>query len=343
MREATPARVMRMIWHALCIRLLATLAAVVVALPADAFDLQGHRGARGLAPENTLPAFARALSIGVTTLELDIGLSRDGVVVVAHDPALNPDITRGPDGQYLAGPGPTIAALTLAEIKRYDVGRIKPGTRYSEQFPEQQPVDGARIPALVEVFDLARRAGNEAVRFNIETKINPEKPELTESPEAMTDALIRTVRDAEMAARVTIQSFDWRTLRRVQSLAPEIATVYLTIESRSLDNLRRGLAGASPWTAGLDIDEHGGSTPKLVKAAGGAVWSPFFRNLTQATLAEAKALGLKVVPWTVNAPEDMAQMIELGVDGIITDRPDRLREVATARGIALPPPTSVAP
>ncbi|HSE79521.1 MAG TPA: glycerophosphodiester phosphodiesterase [Alphaproteobacteria bacterium] len=319
------------------------LAALAIASPAHALDLQGHRGARGLAPENTLAAFARALSIGVTTLELDIGLSRDGVVVVAHDSALNPDITRGPDGQYLAGPGPTIAALTLAEIKRYDVGRIKPGTRYAEQFPDQQPVDGARIPTLAEVFDLVRRSRNQSVHFNIETKINPEKPELTESPEAMTDAVIKIVREAGMAPRVTIQSFDWRTLRRVQSLAPEIATVYLTIESRSLDNLRRGLAGASPWTAGLDIDDHGGSTPRLVKAAGGAVWSPFFRNLTQALVAEATALGLKVVPWTVNTPEDMAHMIELGVDGIITDRPDRLREVAAARRIALPRPSPVAP
>ena len=324
-------------------RVALTLSTFIVSLPVDALDLQGHRGARGLAPENTLPAFARALSLGVTTLELDIGLTRDGVVVVAHDPALNPDITRGPDGQYLAAPGPAIAALTLAELKRYDVGRIKPGTRYAEQFSDQQPADGARIPTLGEVFDLARRSGNDAVRFNIETKIDPEKPELTESPEAMTDALVKAVRDAGMAARVTIQSFDWRTLRRVQSLAPEIATVYLTIESRSLDNLRRGLAGPSPWTAGLDIDDHGGSTPRLVKAAGGAVWSPFFRNLTQETLAEAKALGLKVVPWTVNAPEDMARLIDLGVDGIITDRPDRLREVAAARGIALPRPTSVAP
>ncbi len=324
-------------------RVALTLATFVVSLPVDAFDLQGHRGARGLAPENTLPAFARALSLGVTTLELDIGLSRDGVVVVAHDPALNPDITRGPDGQYLAGPGPAIAALTLSELKRYDLGRIKPGTRYAEQFPDQQPADGARVPTLGEVFDLARRAGNEAVRFNIETKIHPEKPELTESPEAMTDALIKTVREAGMAARVTIQSFDWRTLRRVQTLAPEIATVYLTIESRSLDNLRRGLAGPSPWTAGLDIDDHGGSTPKLVKAAGGAVWAPFFRNLTQETLAEAKALGLKVVPWTVNAPEDMARLIELGVDGIITDRPDLLRAAAARRGIALPHPTAVVP
>jgi glycerophosphoryl diester phosphodiesterase len=324
-------------------RVALTLSTFIVSLPVDALDLQGHRGARGLAPENTLPAFARALSLGVTTLELDIGLTRDGVVVVAHDPALNPDITRGPDGQYLAAPGPAIAALTLAELKRYDVGRIKPGTRYAEQFSDQQPADGARIPTLGEVFDLARRSGNDAVRFNIETKIDPEKPELTESPEAMTDALVKAVRDAGMAARVTIQSFDWRTLRRVQSLAPEIATVYLTIESRSLDNLRRGLAGPSPWTAGLDIDGHGGSTPRLVKAAGGAAWSPFFRNLTQETLAEAKALGLKVVPWTVNAPEDMARLIDLGVDGIITDRPDRLREVAAARGIALPRPTSVAP
>src|SRR5215831_2778600 len=121
---------------------------------ADAFDLQGHRGARGLAPENTLEAFATALKIGVTTLELDLGVSKDGVVVVSHDRVLNPDHTRGPDGEFLSGPGPRIHDLTLAELQTYDVGRLKPGTAYAAAFPQQRAVDGARIPTLSEVFSL---------------------------------------------------------------------------------------------------------------------------------------------------------------------------------------------
>jgi glycerophosphoryl diester phosphodiesterase len=121
-----------------------------------AFDLQGHRGARGLAPENTLAAFARALEIGVTTLETDLAVTKDGVIVLSHDPVLNPDIVRGPDGQWLAAPGPAINSLTLAELKRYDVGRIKPATKYAQQFAGQTPVDGQRIPTLAELFDLAK-------------------------------------------------------------------------------------------------------------------------------------------------------------------------------------------
>src|SRR5215208_5425888 len=125
---------------------------------AQAFDLQGHRGARGLAPENTLPAFALALSIGVTTLELDVAMTKDGILVVHHDEWLNPDIARGPDGRFLGTRGPAIHSLTLDEVKRYDVGRIKPGTGYGAEFPEQRPIDGTRIPTLEEVFALVRRA-----------------------------------------------------------------------------------------------------------------------------------------------------------------------------------------
>src|SRR5689334_9427102 len=136
-------------------------------------DIQGHRGARGLLPENTLPAFAKALAIGVTTLEMDCAITRDGVVVVSHDSTLNPDITRTPDGRWITGATPPIRDLSYAELARYDVGRIDPASEYARRFAGQQPVDGTRMPRLADVFALARKAGNEAVRFNIETKISP--------------------------------------------------------------------------------------------------------------------------------------------------------------------------
>ena len=142
---------------------------------ATRFDLQGHRGARGLAPENTLPAFATALSIGVTTLELDVGVTRDDVIVVSHDPYLNPDLARL-GGAWIPARGPTIRSLEFAELQRYDVGRINPDSRYSKTQPQQQPVDGTRIPRLADVFALTRRAGNHDIRFNIETKISPLSP-----------------------------------------------------------------------------------------------------------------------------------------------------------------------
>jgi glycerophosphoryl diester phosphodiesterase len=313
------------------------LAIVLLVSPAAAFDLQGHRGARGLAPENTLPGFARALEIGVTTLELDLRLTKDGVVVVHHDARLNPDTTRGPDGQFLTEVGPAVHSLTLEELRRYDVGRLKARTPYARRLPAQEPADGARIPTLAEVFELARSAGAAHVRFNIETKLAPGSHD-TPEPEAFARAVAEAVRAAGVGDRVMVQSFDWRTLRILAGIAPELARSCLTSEGH-FDTMQRGIDGPSPWTAGLDIDAYG-SVPALVHAAGCRVWSPSFRDLTEERLARAKELGLAVVPWTVNAPEDMARLVDWGVDGLITDYPDRARAVLAAKGLPLPPPVA---
>lgn len=290
-------------------------------------------------PENTLPAFAHALSLGVTTLELDCAITRDGVVVVSHDSVLNPDITRGPDGEWLEQEGPVIRHLTYEELQRYDVGRIKPGSAYAERFPKQQAVDGTRNPRLADVFALSRKAGNDSVRFNIETKISPLSPERTTTPQDFARRLIAVVRQEGMARRVTIQSFDWRTLQVVQKEAPEIPTVYLTAQQNFMDNILANQP-ESPWTAGLHVMNFGGSIPRMVKAAGGAVWSPYYGEITRENIREAQSLGLKVVVWTVNSEADMRRMLELGVNGIISDYPDLLRKVAAEKGMALPPATS---
>lgn len=306
----------------------------------QAFDLQGHRGARGLAPENTLPAFAAALAVGVTTLELDVGVTRDGVVVIHHDPTLSPDLTRGPDGQWLSQRGAALHALDLAELARYDVGRLNPAREYALRYPEQKPADGTRIPRLADLFALVEKSGNRDVRFNIETKSDPRAPQLTLPPAQFARALIAQVRAAGVAARTTIQSFDWRTLAVVQAEAPEIATVYLSAQQRWLDNIAAGLPAGSAWTAGVQYSQHG-SVPKMVKAAGGKVWSPYFGDLNAGLLAEARALGLPVVVWTVNAPADIARMLDLGVDGIISDRPDLVRAEMQRRNLPLPKATPV--
>ncbi len=270
-------------------------------------DLQGHRGARGLVPENTLPSFMQALAIGVSTLELDVGVTRDGVVVIHHDRSLNPDLARGPDGEWIRPPGPRIHDLSFIELQRYDVGRIRPGSEYAERFPHQRPIDGTRVPRLSELF--AKAKGE--VRFNIETKIDPRAPHETLPPEPFARALIDEVRKAGMAARTTIQSFDWRTLEVVEREAPEIATSYLT--------------------AAKD------SEPAKVHAAGGRTWSPDFRALNAGRLAAARDLGLAVIAWTVNEPPDIARALDMKLDGIISDYPDRVRAEMAKRGLPLPP------
>jgi glycerophosphoryl diester phosphodiesterase len=317
------------------------LATLVITTPAFAFDLQGHRGARGLAPENTIPAFATALSLGVTTLEFDVNLSRDGKLIVGHDPVLLPHLARL-DNKWITSPGPAIWQSTAEEIRRYDVGRLDPASRYGQTYPEQKPVDGTRMPLLEQVFALVAKSGNTSVRFNIETKLNPAKPDESAAPEQFAAALVQAIRDAGMTRRTSIQSFDWRTLKAAAALAPEIPRVHLTIEGTNSDNVQRNQPGASPWMGGLDADDHV-STPALVKAAGGQVWSPFWRNITPELVAEAQRLGLQVIPWTVNDPAEMDRQIGMKVDGLISDYPDRLRKVLQARGIALPNPSPVLP
>src|SRR5258706_8882428 len=291
------------------------LSFVLCLLPftSQALDLQGHRGARGLAPENTLPAFAAALTIGVDTLELDVGVTRDGVVVVHHDRTLNPDIARGPDGQWLAKRGPAIRSLSYDELERYDVGRLRPGSEYAQPFPGQRPADGTRVPKLADVFALAAKSGNQTVRFNIETKLSPQAPEETLPPADFARAVIAEIRKAGLAKRSSVQSFDWRTLRVVQLEAPEIATVYLTGAKLEANTLRE------------------------IRNSGGSLWSPDFRTLSDERLKEARTLGLNVIVWTVNEPQHIVLMLDLGVDGIISDRPDLVRAEMQRRGMTLPP------
>ncbi|MGH9808929.1 MAG: glycerophosphodiester phosphodiesterase [Terriglobia bacterium] len=306
-----------------------------------AFDIEAHRGGRALFPENTLPSFANALSMGVNTLELDIGVTSDGTIVVSHERGLNPDLARNPDGVYVAPPGTPFVRLRLEDVKKYDVGQIRPGSRYAAQFPDQHAVPGTRIPTLREVFDLVRKSGDRNVRFNIETKIDPHHPDESPDPERFVTLLLDFLKAEKFANRVMIQSFDWRTLQLAQKLVPAIPTVYLTLQKGSGATIF--LDKASDWTAGFDPAEHGDSVPAAIKAAGGAIWSPYFGDVDPGLIAESHRLGIAVVVWTVNKPADMARMIDIGVDGIISDHPDLLRSVAGEKGIALPTAAPVTP
>ena len=306
-----------------------------------AFDLEAHRGGRALLPENTLPAFANALSMGVDTLELDVGATADGELVISHERGLNPDLARDAAGTYVAPPGTPFVKLRLDEIKAYDVGQIRPDSAYARQFPDQRALPGTRIPTLKELFALVRKSGNTRVRFNIETKIDPNHPEESPDPQSFVTLLLGVIDAEGFSDRVMIQSFDWRTLQLVQRQAPKIPTVYLTLQKGSAPTI--ALDKATNWTADFNPADHGGSLPRTIKAAGGAIWSPYFGDVSTALVADAHALGLRVVVWTVNKAEDMAHMIEIGVDGIISDRPDLLRQVAGQKGIKLPVGTPVSP
>jgi glycerophosphoryl diester phosphodiesterase len=301
----------------------------------QAFDLQAHRGGRGLHPENTLTAFESAARLGVTTLELDIGITADGVPVVSHDRALNPFFTRDARGEWLPSRGPLINALSLSQLQTYDVGRLQPGTSYAREFNLQQAVDGERVPTLAAVFERVKALKFNHLHFNIETKLNPNAPDDTLAPEPFVRAVLEVIRQGGMTERVMLQSFDWRTLEVVHQLSPDMRTAYLTATTPVAGSPHEAL-----WTAGRKLSAHGGSMPKLVRAAAGSAkgvtWSPHWKQLDLDQRKQAKALGLSVVPWTVNETADMKRLMDWGVDGLITDYPDRLRAVMAERGMALP-------
>lgn len=304
--------------------------------PAEAapIDLVGEGGARGLFPDNTIPSIQGALAIGVNRLQLDLAMSRDGVLVLHHDLRLDPERTRGPNGQWIAEPKPLIQLLA-DELALYDIGRIKPDSPLAQLFPQQKGSDGVRIPRLSSAVAVAERLSNGTIGYALEMKRAPADPALQFDAETAAKSLADLLTQLGIEGRTTVQSFDWSFLAAFQQLLPAVPTVYLTSEQPGFDTVQRG--GASPWLAGRRPEQTEGSLPRLVQAAGGRTWAPDYRDLRPVDLEEAHKLGLKVVVWTVDDPAAMASLAELGVDGIVTDYPDRLREVLAQRKVALPP------
>ncbi|GAA1330692.1 glycerophosphodiester phosphodiesterase family protein [Catellatospora bangladeshensis] len=315
---------------------------VAQARPKRGFDLQAHRGGIGLTVESTLAAFARALEVGVTTLELDVQITRDGREVVTHDRRTNPAKCVDTAPAFPGDPafpyaGRYVKDLTFAQVRTLDCG-----SRRWAQYPDQALSPGARMPTLAEVFALARRYRAHDVRFNIETKVEAAAPHETAPREQFVAVTAREVRRSGFARNVTIQSFDWGTLMLWRRVEPRLPLVALT----QPEFLRPG----SPWTGGLDLADFGGSVVEAVRSFGASALSPVHGNpqngavgdpgyvpfTTKALVDEAHARGIEVVPWTVNDPATMRKLIDDGVDGIITDYPDRLRAVLAERGLPLP-------
>ncbi len=273
------------------------------------FSVQGHRGARGLFPENTLAGFAKAIALGVDAVELDIAITKDGVAVVSHEPRLNPDITRDRLGAWLSERGPPIHSMAVADLRHYDVGHIKPGTAYAATFAQQQPHEGASIPTLAEVLALDRH-----VHFAIELKTFPDEPGLTASPESMADCVLAVTDRAQVTKRMVLQAFDWRVLRYLRRVRPDVALGWLTKDQPEQE---RRL-----WWNGVVAADFGGSVARAVAAEGAQLWIPQFKELDEAAITTAHSLGMNVIPWNVAPELDVSRLVAMRLDGIITDRPD---------------------
>ncbi|HEY3573096.1 MAG TPA: glycerophosphodiester phosphodiesterase family protein [Arthrobacter sp.] len=302
------------------------------------FDLQSHRGGRGEWTEESLAAFANSLKLGVSTLELDTHLTEDGKVIVWHDDTMQankcvdtaPATPNDPEFPYA---GDRVADLSLAQIKTLNCGY-----RQLAGYPEQQVIEGNRIAELKDVFALANEYGARKVRFNVETKVEDGQAG-GESSVALTKAVVIEIHKAGMSGRTTVQSFDWSTLNYTKKIAPQLPVVALSSGDAWL---QVGKPGAAPELGGIDIDDYDGSLAKAAKALGYDVISPAFASVTPKMIAEAHKYGLPVIPWTVNSTADMARLMDLGVDGIITDYPTRLRTLMDERGLKLPKSYEVA-
>ena len=293
----------------------------------------GHRGVRGLLPENTLPGFVLAQRLQLTGVEFDIGVTADGVAVVHHDPKPNPDSARDSAGVYVGGDAPFIRTLTFQQLGAYDVGRLRAGSDYAARFPDQAPLDGTPIPTLVEVL-----ASCASLDFLIEVKTFPDQPEATLAPKQLVEVVVGTLREAKAINKAVLYAFDWRVLEAAALLEPALRRGCLTepqtLERSELWFGQTRLAAFAPCRPG--------SVPRAVASTGAAVWAPFHETLDAAEMDEARRLGLAVIPWTVNEAADIRRMSELGVDGMISDRPDRVKEMLEADGVTIAPPGFVA-
>ena len=267
------------------------------AMPAPAAPkilVHGHRGARALRPENTIPAFEYAIHAGADVLEMDVAVTKDNVLVISHDPHINPEICTGPH------PGVAIHDLTLNELRQYDCGALK-----NPHFPKQQPAPGTRIPTLDEVLSLAPQG---RFQFNIETKSFPDHPELTPSPDVFSRMLLEEIRRHKLESRVIVQSFDFRTLLAMKKMAPEIRLAALWEGE------------ARPFV-------------QIAKEGEATIISPRFNLVTKEQVKSAHDAGLEVVPWTAITPEDWERLTEAGVDAIISDDPAALIAYLKQRGL----------
>ena len=280
-------------------RLAAAVALMLVASQSASMSprpilVHGHRGARARFPENTIPAFQYAIGAGADVLELDIAVTKDNVIVVSHDPILHGPVCTGPQASAV------IHELTLAEVKQWDCGAVQ-----NPRFPDQKTVPGTRMPTLDEVFTLAPEG---SFQFNIETKIFADKPQYTPGPREFAQMVLDCVRKHHLERRVILQSFDFRTLREMKELAPEIRLAALT-----------------------EADQRDFTV--IAKEAHAGIISPHYNLVTPEKTKAAHDAGLEVVPWTANTPADWERLANAGVDAIISDDPAALIQWLKQHGL----------
>lgn len=296
-------------------------------------EIHGHRGARGLRPENTLPGLLHALLIGVDALEFDLAMTADRRLVLSHDLTVSPVTSADtrpahPDDPAFPYVGKPINTLTLAQLRTLDCGVRHPRRADDPIALTQVPLPDTRMPTFGAVLGLVDAFEADRVRLHVELKSDPTRPALSADPKEFTALVVDELARHGRLDGAAILSFDWRILRAAAELAPHTPRFAL-IEPDTMD---------SAWLDGRDLADFGGDIAAAAAGAGATTLSPEHVLVDERLMAQAARAGLPVVPWTVNDPARARELIRLGVAGVVTDYPDRMRALWTSLGLRVPDP-----
>ncbi len=291
--------------------------------------LVGHRGARGIMPENTIEGFEFALKTGVELLELDVTNSGDGVPVVTHNHRLTGSVVRDSNGAWLSEPEPKVSSLPYAELLQHDVGGLDGHSEYGQRFPDQAFLSDIRIPRLAEVLELLRQPEHQNAHLLLEIKSDPDFLHDVVARENLVRSVVEVVRQTGLQMRTVLHSFDWGLLTLCQRIAPEIPVSFLTQQPENAADKGEDSSQEVNPIKGMSVMD----LPEMIAKASGQFWCPYYLDITPQSLARARELRLKVVVWTVNEPRDIENMIELGVDAICSDYPGRVQRQLLCRGL----------
>lgn len=290
--------------------------------------IYGHRGARGDLPENTLESFQYLFDNNINAYETDILISKDLVPVITHDFKLDPDFTRNSSGNWIEDANIKIFDLTYEELSEFDVGSINKSSKYFRKFPDQKSLKNQNIPKLSELIELTSKNISDDLVLNLEIKSTPVENNLTPLPDDMVKLITDVVSKSKLKDKIIYSSFDWRVLREIKKLDPNISRAYLTSEQRGK------VYDKSPWMDFMPLyDSDSRELPRLIMTLGGKAWHPNHKDVNKDIVKISHEEGLPVNVWTVNEEFDMMRMIDYGVDGIMTDYPLKLKEYCEKKNI----------
>lgn len=296
---------------------------------AQSFTLFSHRGARGLAPENTIQAIQKAIDLGVDAIDIDVVMSKDNQLIVYHDLTLNPDITKDQAGNWVRN-DIVIKDLNLAQIKTYKVCKIREDSNYSRIFKKQTSIADAEIPTLREVIRHIKTHASYPVSLQVELKTDPTTPKSSASANEIAETIHEIIISENFADRIKVQAFDWQCLITLRKLNPHLTTGYLTSAENSQKMLNTDPKIAGQWTGGYLLKDFHNSIPEMISSLAGTWWDAEDIEITNQQVAKAHRLRLKVASWSWpektslkdSNQQMLSKLIQMNVDGIITDRPD---------------------